>query len=95
MSNKQNLERKLNNAERTWEEIQIRAASAQRELDYAVAVFEKHKAELQLKELEQTTAQIEVQRKAIKDYLEKGKTAYAQDIVRLTGALARLEEKNA
>lgn len=69
---KENLERKRNGAESRWEAIQLQAANAQRELDYAIALFEKHKDELSTKDQESTMAKIDEQKQAIKSYLLRG-----------------------
>jgi hypothetical protein len=92
MSDKENLERKLAAAESRWEAIQLTAANAQRELDYAIAVFEKHVDELPEEARVSTKAQIEAQKELIKNHLMKGLAAYNQDKVRLTAAIVRLEK---
>jgi hypothetical protein len=65
MSNPQ----KLAAAESRWEAAQLQAANAQRELDYAIAVFDQGKAELDGAQIEAIMAQIEVQKSAIKKFL--------------------------
>jgi hypothetical protein len=60
---------KLAAAEARWEAAQLQAANAQRELDYAIAVFDQGKAELDGAQIEAIMAQVEVQREAIKKFL--------------------------
>lgn len=81
MSDADNLKRKLAAAESRWEAVQMQAANAQRELDYAVAVLEEHKSELSPTELVSTEAKIQEQKDAIKTYLLKGHQVF-QDAVR-------------
>lgn len=95
MSDIDNLKRKLAASESRWEAIQMTGANAQRELDYAVAVFEKHKEEMSTEDLQSTMAQIEEQKARIKDYVMKGYTVFSQDTVRINAAIKRLENKNA
>jgi len=95
MTTMQNLKRKLAASESRWEAVQLTAANAQHELDYAVAIFEKHKEELSTEELQSTMAQIDEQKNKIKNYLLNGRQVFTQDSLRLNGAISRLEEKNA
>lgn len=95
MSDKKNLERKLAASESRWEAVQLTAANAQKELDYAIAVFEKHKDELTTEQLQSTMAQIDEQKNNIKSYLMRGYTVHNQNVIRLTKALERLEKENA
>lgn len=95
MGDKENLQRKLAAAESRWEAIQLTAANAQRELDYAVAVFEKHQDEMPQEERDTVSAQIEKQKETIKDYVLKGQSAFASDFTRLSAAIARLEASDA
>ena len=88
------LERKRNAAESAWEAIQLTAANGQRELDYAIAIFEKHQDEMREDDINSTRKKIEEQKQAIKDYLLKGHQKYQEDMLTYKSDLARLE-KNA
>lgn len=77
-----NPEQKLSAAESRWEAQQMQAANAQRELDYAIAVYEKHKDELDEAQREATEAQIEAQKAQIKEYVMKGHQAFVEATLR-------------
>jgi hypothetical protein len=72
------LKAKKDAAQSRWEAVQMQAANAQRELDYAVAVFEKHQDELEQGQIEATQAQIDAQKDQIKEYLMKGYQAFLE-----------------
>ena len=94
MATIEKIEQKRSAAESAWEAIQLTAANAQRELDYAIAVFEQHENELREDEINSTRAKIEEQREAIRTYLLKGHQKYQEDMLMYKSNLARLE-KNA
>jgi hypothetical protein len=71
-----NPAQKLAAAEARWEAAQLQAATAQRELDYAVAVFEKNKNEVDADTVAATYAQITTQQEAIKSFLMKSKQVW-------------------
>jgi uncharacterized protein YfaP (DUF2135 family) len=79
---------KLEAATSRWEAAQLQAANAQRELDYAIAIFEKHKDELEQAQIEATEAQIEAQKQIIKDSLMKGHQAFVEASVKHGGKVA-------
>jgi hypothetical protein len=61
-----------------WEAVQLQAANAQRELDYAIAVVEQHKDTLSTEELQSTMAKIDEQKNEIKSYLLKGHQVFVE-----------------
>lgn len=80
--NKERLEQKKAAAESRWEAAQMQAANAQRELDYAISVFEKHKDELSTTEQQSTVVKIDEQRNLIKDFLLKSHQVYQNAVLR-------------
>jgi hypothetical protein len=76
-----NPDQKLAAAESRWEAAQLQAANAQRELDYAIAVVENGKSELNDDQIKALDAQIQLQKDSIKDFLMKSHQVY-QDAVK-------------
>lgn len=89
---KEHLEQKKAAAESRWEAIQLQAAMAQREIDFAVAYYSEHKDELDptVYNTEEIDAQIERQKESIKDFLLKGHQAYKEAILSYDMGLKRL-----
>jgi hypothetical protein len=81
MLDKDKLEQKMAAAESRWEAAQLQAANAQRELDYAVTVFEKHKDELGATEQQSTVVKIDEQRNQIKTFLLKSQQVYQSAVL--------------
>ena len=75
-----NPEQKKEAAEARWEAAQLQAANAQRELEYAVAVFEQGKEELTPEVIEAAYAQIEAQRDTIKSFLLKSHSVFVSEM---------------
>jgi len=73
-------EQKKEAAEARWEAAQLQAANAQRELDYAVAVFEKNLEELDETTVTATKNKIEEQREAIKSFLMKSHEVFVSEM---------------
>lgn len=74
------LKRRIEQAEYLWEQAQLRAATIQSALDYAVDQFNKHKGELELEVVEKTEDMIAARQKEIKELLMKEKDLYLQRI---------------
>lgn len=72
------LQRRIEHAEYLWEQAQLKAATIQSALDYAVDQFNKHKAELSLEVIEQTEDMIAARQKEIKEYLMGEKEQYVK-----------------
>lgn len=72
------LKRRTEHAEYMWEQAQLKAATIQSALDYAVDQFNKHKAELSPEIIEQTEDMIAARQKEIKEYLMKEKDIYIE-----------------
>lgn len=70
--------RRIKKANEMWEQSQIKAASIQSALDYAVDQFNKHKAELSPEIIEQTEEMIALRQKEIREYLMKEKEQYLE-----------------
>jgi len=66
-------------AKSRWEAVQLQAANAMRELDYAVAVFEKDKTELDQETIDALYAQITAQKKTIEDFVMKSRTVFMDE----------------
>jgi chorismate mutase len=75
-----NPEQKKEAAEARWEAAQLQAANAQRELDYAIAVFEQNKDELDQDTVEGVYSQINSQKESIKEFVMKSYSAYSSAI---------------
>lgn len=90
MSTEFKLKAKRDAATSRWEAAQMQAANAQRELDYAVAVFEKHQDELEQAQIEATLAQIDAQKAQIKEYLMKGYQAFLEAEKAYTYGMSKL-----
>jgi hypothetical protein len=76
---KDKVERKKNAAEARWEAAQLQAAAAQRELDYAVAIFEKDKTELDQETIDVIYAQIQSQKSVIEEFILKSKQVFLDE----------------
>lgn len=70
------LQRRIEQAEYLWEQAQLKAATIQSALDYAVDQFNKHKAELPLDIIEKTEDMIAERQKEVKELLMKEKDDY-------------------
>lgn len=70
------LQRRIEQAEYLWEQAQLKAATIQSALDYAVDQFNKHKEELDLDIIEKTEDMIAQRQKEIKELLMKEKDEY-------------------
>ena len=70
------LQKRIEQAEYLWEQAQLKAATIQSALDYAVDQFNKHKAELPLEVVEQTEDMIAQRQKEIKELLMKEKDLF-------------------
>ena len=63
---------------KAWEEAQIKAASIQSALDYAVDQYNQHKDELDEKVQKEVQEQIELRQQEIKDFLMTEKDKYLE-----------------
>lgn len=72
------LKRRIEHAEYMWEQAQLKAATIQSALDYAIDQFNKHKEELSPEVIEQTEDMIAQRQKEIKEYLMKEKDLYVE-----------------
>lgn len=72
------LKRRVEHAEYMWEQAQLKAATIQSALDYAIDQFNKHKQELAPEVIEQTEDMIALRQKEIKEYLMKEKDTYVE-----------------
>lgn len=72
------LKRRVEHAEYMWEQAQLKAATIQSALDYAIDQFNKHKQELAPEVIEQTEDMIAQRQKEIKEYLMKEKDTYVE-----------------
>lgn len=70
------LQRRIEHAEYMWEQAQLKAATIQSALDYAIDQFNKHKTELSTEVIEQTEDMIAKRQKEIKEYLMGEKEQY-------------------
>jgi hypothetical protein len=93
MTDAENLKRKLSAAESRWEACQLQAANAQRELDYAIAVYEQHKDELPPTDQESTQAKIDEQKDAIKDFLLKSYQVFQDAVKAHDSGMSRINAK--
>jgi len=64
------------NAEATWEKVQLDCAKAWANLDIAVEMVETNKAELTFAQYKEVQAKIDEQQKLIQDTLLEGLAAY-------------------
>jgi hypothetical protein len=87
---RERLEQKKAAAESRWEAAQLQAANAQRELDYAVAVVDKHADDMSPEELAAAKAQIAVQQNSIKDFTMKSFEVYKSALLTYENGLERL-----
>ena len=78
MSKKKNPNRKpkQSNAEKQWEEIQVKAATAWHNLDIALELVEANKEELSEEDYQAIREQADRQQKMIQDLLIEGKNAF-------------------
>lgn len=74
------LQRKIDHAEYCWEQSQLKAATIQSALDYAISQFEKHKEELPEDLRKQTEEMIETRKNEVKDFLMGEKDKYLKRI---------------
>lgn len=72
------LQRRIEHAEYLWEQAQLKAATIQSALDYAVDQFNQHRQELPEDIANQTKEMIETRQNEIKDFLMKEKDLYLQ-----------------
>lgn len=72
------LKRRVEHAEYMWEQAQLKAASIQSALDYAIDQFNKHKGELTPEVIEQTEDMIAKRQSEIKEFLMKEKDLYVE-----------------
>lgn len=72
------LQRRLEQAEYLWEQAQLKAATIQSALDYAIDQFNKHKDELTPEIVEQTEDMIAKRQKEVKEFLMGEKDLYVQ-----------------
>jgi hypothetical protein len=63
---------------KAWEEAQIKAASIQSALDYAIDQYNQHKDELEEKVQKEVEEQIELRQQEIKDFLMTEKDRYLE-----------------
>lgn len=61
-----------------WEEAQVKAATIQSALDYAVEQYNQHKDELDEKVQKEVEEQIELRQQEIKDFLMSEKELYLE-----------------
>jgi hypothetical protein len=72
------LQTKEERAKARWEDAQIKAASAQSVLDYAVEHYEANKEELDEEIIKQTEEQIAARTAQIKDFIMSEKDIYLE-----------------
>ena len=72
------LKRRVEHAEYIWEQAQLKAATIQSALDYAIDQFNQHKHELSEEIVKQTEEMIAARQNEIKEYLMKEKDDYVQ-----------------
>lgn len=72
------LQRRIEHAEHMWEQAQLKAATIQSALDYAVDQFNKHKEELSPEVVQQTEEMIAKRQEEIKEYLMGEKEKYLE-----------------
>jgi hypothetical protein len=66
----------MSDKEKTWEKIQVDAATAWANLDIAIEMIEESKGELTDEQYAEIQVKIEEQQKMIQDLLLEGKVAY-------------------
>jgi hypothetical protein len=66
----------MSDNEKTWEQIQVDAATAWANLDIAIEMIEESKGELTDEQYAEIQVKIEEQQKMIQDLLLEGKVAY-------------------
>ena len=72
------LEKKETRITREWEEAQVKAASIQSALDYAVHQYNEHKDELDEEVKKQVEEQIELRQKEIEEFIMTEKDKYLE-----------------
>jgi len=72
------LKSKEQRATERWEDAQIKAATAQSVLDYAIQQYEEHKDELEEEIIKQTEEQIAARKAQIHDYIMSEKDLYLE-----------------
>ena len=73
-------EKKLKTIEDRWEEAQIKAATMQSVLDFAVDQFNQHKDELEKDMIDKTEEQIKERQNQIKEFVMSEKEIYLASI---------------
>lgn len=63
---------------KAWEEAQVKAATIQSALDYAVEQYNQHKDELDEKVQKEVEEQIELRQQEVKDFLMSEKELYLE-----------------
>lgn len=71
---------RISKIEERWNDAQVKAASAQSVIDYAVEQYEAHKDELAPDIVAQVEAQIAERRKQIEEYIMAEKEVYLEGI---------------
>ena len=74
------LEKKEARITREWEEAQVKAATIQSALDYAVHQYNEHKDELEEEVRKQVEEQIQLRQEEIKDFIMTEKERYLASI---------------
>lgn len=70
------LRRRIEHAEYMWEQAQLKAATIQSALDYAIDQFNTHKTELPQEIVEQTEGMIAQRKKEIEELLMREKDLF-------------------
>jgi len=74
------LQTKEERAKARWEDAQLKAATAQSVLDYAIEQYEAHKEELEKDIITQTEEQITARTIQIRDFLMSEKDIYLESM---------------
>jgi hypothetical protein len=74
------LQTKEERAKARWEDAQLKAATAQSVLDYAIEQYEAHKEELEKDIITQTEEQITARTTQIRDFLMSEKDIYLESM---------------
>ena len=74
------LQTKEKRAKARWEDAQLKAATAQSVLDYAIEQYEAHKEELEKDIITQTEEQITARTTQIRDFLMSEKDIYLESM---------------
>lgn len=73
-------EKKTNAVEKRWEDAQVRAASIQSALDYAVEQYNQHKDEIDESAQKAVEEQIQARQKEIEDFIMAEKDLYLESM---------------